>query len=46
VAFSESLYNSDIMAGCFADEEERYSTQGGAPLGAHTLKIKIPDYNG
>ncbi len=25
VAFSKSLYNSDIMASCFAAEEERYS---------------------
>ncbi|CAK9229811.1 unnamed protein product [Sphagnum jensenii] len=46
VAFSESLYNSDIMAGRFAAEEERYSAQGGAPPGAHTLRIEIPDYNG
>jgi hypothetical protein len=46
VAFSESLYNSDIMAGRFAVEEERYSAQGGAPPGAHTLRIEIPNYNG
>jgi hypothetical protein len=46
VAFSESLYNSDIMAGRFAAKEERYSAQGGAPLGAHTLRIEIPNYNG
>ncbi len=46
VAFLESLYNSDIMAGRFAAEEERYSAQGGAPPGAHTLRIEIPDYNG
>jgi hypothetical protein len=46
VAFSESLYNSDIMAGRFAADEERYSAQGGAPPGAHTLRIEIPDYNG
>jgi hypothetical protein len=46
VAFSKSLYNSDIMAGRFAVEEDRYSAQRGAPPGAHTLKIKIPDYNG
>jgi hypothetical protein len=45
VAFSKSLYNFDIMAGCFATEEERYSAQGCAPLGAHTLRIEIPDYN-
>jgi hypothetical protein len=29
VAFLESLYNSDIMAGHFVAEEERYSAQGG-----------------
>jgi hypothetical protein len=46
VAFSESLYNSDIMAGRFAAEEERYFAQGGAPPGAHTLRIEIPNYNG
>jgi hypothetical protein len=46
VAFLESLYNSDIMAGRFVVEEERYSAQGGAPPGAHTLRIVIPDYNG
>ncbi len=46
VAFSESLYNSDIMTSRFAAEEERYSAQGGAPPGAHTLRIEIPDYNG
>jgi len=46
VAFSESLYNFDIMAGHFAAEEERYSAQGGAPPSAHTLRIKIPYYNG
>ncbi len=46
VAFSESLYNSDIMVGSFAAEEERYSAQKGAPPGAHTLRIEIPDYNG
>jgi hypothetical protein len=46
VTFSESLYNSDIMAGRFAAEEERYSAQGGASPGAHTLRIQIPDYNG
>ncbi len=46
MAFSESLYNSDIMAGRFAAEEERYSAQGGAPPGVHTLRIEIPDYNG
>ncbi len=45
VAFSESLYNSNIMVGRFGAEEERYSAQGGAPLGAHTLRIEIPDYN-
>jgi hypothetical protein len=46
VAFLESLYNSDIMAGRFANEEERYFAQGGAPHGAHTLRIEILDYNG
>jgi hypothetical protein len=34
------------MAGHFGAEEERYSAKGGAPLGAHTLRIEIPDYNG
>jgi hypothetical protein len=46
VAFSESLYNSDIMASRFAVEEERYSAQRGAPPGAHTLRIEIPNCNG
>ncbi len=46
MAFLESFYNSDIMAGCFAAEEERYSAQGGAPPSVHTLRIEIPDYNG
>jgi hypothetical protein len=46
VASLESLYNSNIMAGRFAAEEERYSTQGGAPPGAHTLRFEIPNYNG
>jgi hypothetical protein len=46
VAFSKSLFNSDIMAGRFVVEEEKYFAQGGAPPGGHTLRIEIPDYNG